>query len=40
MRSGFANLRADLLTRMFVYWVGSAVTTAGLVLAVVGLVRR
>lgn len=40
MRVGFANLRADLLKWMFVYWVGSAVTTAGLVLTVVGLLRR
>ncbi len=35
-----ANLRADLLKWMFVYWVGSAVTTAGLILSVVGLLRR
>jgi anti-sigma-K factor RskA len=40
MRVGFANLRADLLKWMFIYWVGSAVTTAGLVLTVVGLLRR
>jgi len=40
MRAGFANQRADLLKWMFVYWLGSAVTTAGLVLTVVGLLRR
>jgi hypothetical protein len=40
LRAGFANQRADLLKWMFVYWLGSAVTTAGLVLTVVGLLRR
>jgi hypothetical protein len=40
LRAGFANQRADLLKWMFVYWLGSAVTTAGLVLTVVGLRRR
>ena len=39
MRAGFANQRADLLKWMFVYWLGSAVTTASLVLTVVGLLR-
>ena len=40
LRAGFANVRADLHKWMFVYWLGSAVTTAGLVLTVVGLLRR
>ena len=40
VRAGFATQRADLLKWMFVYWLGSAVTTAGLVLSVVGLLRR
>jgi hypothetical protein len=40
MRVGFADLRADLLKWMFVYWLGSVATTAGLVLTVVGLLRR
>jgi hypothetical protein len=40
MRAGFANLRAEMLKWMFLYWAGSAVTTAGLVLTIVGLLRR
>jgi hypothetical protein len=40
LRQEIASVRADLLKWMFVYWLGSAVTTAGLVLTVVGLLRR
>lgn len=39
LRQEIANVRADLLKWMFVYWLGSAVTTASLVLTV-GLLRR
>jgi hypothetical protein len=39
MRTGFAEQRADLLRWMFIYWGGSVVTTAGLVLLVLGAVR-
>jgi hypothetical protein len=40
LRQEIASVRADLLKWMFVYWLGSAVTTAGLVLTVVDLLRR
>jgi hypothetical protein len=30
MRSGFADLRADLLKWMFLYWAGTALTVIGL----------
>ena len=46
MQTGFAQLRAEmaalrseLLKWMFIFWTGSVVTTAGLVLVVVGLLR-
>lgn len=32
-------LRSELIKWMFIFWTGSAVTTAGLVLVVVGLLR-
>ena len=40
VRLEIAEFRANILKWMFVYWLGSAVTTAGLVLTVVGLLRR
>jgi len=40
VRLEIANFRASILKWMFVYWLGSAVTTASLVLTVVGLLRR
>lgn len=40
LRQEIANVRADLLKWMFVYWLRSAVTTASLVLTLVGLLRR
>ena len=35
-----AETKSELLKWMFIYWLGSAVTTAGLVLAATGLLRR
>jgi hypothetical protein len=35
-----AEVKAELMKWMFIYWAGSVVTTAGLVLAAVGLLRR
>ena len=32
--AGLANLRADLIKWMFVFWIGNAMTTAGLVLGI------
>jgi hypothetical protein len=37
LRQEIAGLRADLIKWMFVFWIGQAATTVGLVLAVVGL---
>lgn len=46
MQTGFAQLRpemsalrSELIKWMFIFWTGSAVTAAGLVLVVVGLLR-
>ena len=39
LRQGLAEQRSELIKWMFVFWAGSAVTTAGLVFAVVGLIR-
>jgi uncharacterized coiled-coil protein SlyX len=39
MNTGFAELRAELLRWMFIYWGGSVVTTVGLVLLVLSAVR-
>jgi len=39
LRAGFAELRAELLRWMFIYWGGSVVTTVGLVLLVLSAVR-
>ena len=39
LRSELASGRSELLKWMFVYWAGSVVTTVGLVLAVVGLLK-
>jgi hypothetical protein len=38
MRAGFAELRAEMLRWMFIYWGGSVVTTVGLVLVVLNAV--
>ena len=38
-KSGLAETRAELLKWMFVYWVGSAATTVGLILTVISVLR-
>lgn len=38
-KSGLAETRAELLKWMFIYWVGSAATTVGLILTVISVLR-
>ena len=37
---GILEVRADLIKWMFIFWAGNVVTTAGLVLGAVSLLRR
>lgn len=39
LQQGLSDLRSELLRWMFVYWAGSVVTTVGLVLTVVVILR-
>ena len=40
LRAEIAAVRADLIKWMFIFWAGNVVTTAGLVLGAVSLLRR
>ena len=39
MHDGFGRLRADVIKWMFVFWVGTVATSAGLLLGAVSLLR-
>ncbi len=40
LRAELAALRSDLIKWMFIFWAGNVVTTAGLVLGAVSLLRK
>jgi len=40
LRAEIAAVRADLIKWMFILWAGNVVTTAGLVLGTISLLKR